>query len=112
MPIRDTYWNIHQNYPWAEVVLYITQALGMGILLGRLWMRGHKWLQGEGQSKLRFDHLWQRLGRVGKFAIAQVKIARNRYAGLMHLSLFFAMIVLFIGTALATLDWDIAHLIF
>lgn len=112
MPFRDTYWNIHQNYPWAEVVLYLAQALGVGVLVARLWLRGQKWLQGEGPSKLRFDRFWQRLERVGKFAIAQVRIARDKYAGLMHLSMFFAFIVLFIGTTLATLDWDIAHLIF
>lgn len=111
MPFRDTYWNIHQNYPWAEVVLYVTQALGVGILLGRLWLRSQQWLKGEGANRLRFDRFWQRLGRVLKFAVAQVKIARDSYAGLMHLSLFFAIIVLFIGTALATIDYDIGVLL-
>ena len=61
MPFRDTYWNIHQNYPWAEVVLYVTQALGVGILLGRLWLRSQQWLKGEGPNKLRFDRFWQRV---------------------------------------------------
>ena len=30
----------------------------------------------------------------------------------MHLTIFWGMIALFIGTIVATIDWDVAHLIF
>lgn len=107
MPFRDTYWNIPH---WAELLLYITQAVGVAILVARLYLRARLWLKGRGSLPL--DRPTERLGRVLRFAIAQVRIARERYAGIMHLSIFFAFVVLFIGTALATIDYDIGVLIF
>ncbi len=107
MPFRDTYWNIPH---WAELLLYITQGLGVAILIVRLYQRTRLWLKGRGSLPL--DRPAERWGRVLRFAIAQVRIARERYAGIMHLSIFFAFVVLFIGTVLATIDYDIGVLIF
>ncbi len=107
MPFRDTYWNVPH---WAQLLLYIVQGMGVAILVGRLYLRVKLWL--EGQGRLDFDHFWERVGRVLEFAVAQVRIARERYAGIFHLSIFFAFIFLFIGTVLATIDYDIAVLIF
>jgi len=106
-PFRDTFWNIPQ---WAEVLLYISQGLGLTILIGKLSLRVQLWLKGQG--KLKADRLRERIGRVIQYALAQVHIARERYAGIFHLSLSLAMIVLFIGTVLATIDYDIGVLIF
>ncbi len=102
MPFRDTYWNVPH---WASVLLYVVQAVCVAILLGRLYLRASLWLKGRGSLPL--DHFWARLGRVWRYALAQVRIARQRYAGIMHLSIFLAFVVLFIGTALATIDYDI-----
>ncbi len=102
MPFRDTYWNVPN---WAIVLLYVTHAVCVAILVGRLYLRGSVWLRGRGG--LQFDRLGARLGRVWRYALAQVGIARQRYAGIMHLSVFLAFIVLFIGTALATIDYDV-----
>ncbi len=106
-PFRDTYWNIPE---WAEIALYVSQALAVAVLAAKLYLRAQLWLKGDG--KLEFDHFWQRTGRVLKHAVMQLRIARQTYAGLMHLSIFFAFIFLFIGTALATVDYDVWHLIF
>src|SRR5687768_3343507 len=107
MPFRETYWNIPE---WARVLLYVSNFLAIAILAGRLWLRAAQWQKGDG--KLPFDHLPERLSRVGKHVFLQLRTARQTYAGLMHLSIFFAFITLFIGTALATLDYDVWHLIF
>lgn len=107
MPFRDTYWNIPH---WAELLLYVVQGAGVAVLVGRLYLRSRLWMKGRG--RLQADRFWERVGRVLRYAIAQARIARERHAGIMHLSLFAAMIVLFIGTALATIDYDIAVLIF
>jgi Fe-S oxidoreductase len=107
MPFRDTYWNIPH---WAELLLYVVQGAGVAVLLGRLYLRSRLWLKGRGS--LQIDHFGERVRRVLRYAIVQVRIARERYAGIMHLSLFAAMIVLFIGTTLATIDYDIAVLLF
>jgi Fe-S oxidoreductase len=106
MPFRDTYWNIPH---WAEIMLYIAQALGIGVLVGRLYLRTKLWLKGQGTFTV--DRVWQRAMRVFRYAVAQVRITRERYRGIMHLSIFFALIVLFIGTALATIDYDIGVLL-
>ena len=42
----------------------------------------------------------------------QGKLAVDPYALVMHLGIFFGMFVLFIGTALATVDQDIGFLMF
>jgi Fe-S oxidoreductase len=106
MPFRDTYWNIPA---WGPTALYITQFLAVAILLGRLYMRSRLWQAGDG--KLHFDHFGERLGRVGKHVLLQLRIARENYSALMHVSIFVAFIFLFIGTALATLDYDVWHLV-
>jgi Fe-S oxidoreductase len=106
-PFRDNYWNIPH---WAELLLYITQGVGIAILTARLYLRTRLWLKGQGG--LPTDRVWRRLGRVFKYAVAQVRIARERYGGIMHLSVFAAFVVLFLGTALATIDYDIGELIF
>ena len=106
MPFRDTYWNIPH---WASWLLYIMQALALAVLLGRLYLRISLWLKGNGS--LPVDRFWKRLGRVWRYALAQTRIARERYAGIMHLSMFLAFVVLFIGTLLATIDYDIWVLI-
>lgn len=107
MPFRDTYWNIPD---WAITLLYATQALGLIVLLGKLWLRRNMWYKGEG--KLPTDRFWERLRRVFKYAVAQVRILRENYSGIMHMSIFLSLIVLFIGTALATIDYDIFVLLF
>lgn len=107
MPFRDTYWNIPN---WAELLLYVVQALGIAILIGRLYWRANLWRKGQGE--FRFDQPGERLRRVWKFTVAQVRVMRQTYAGVFHMSLFLALIVLFIGTVLATIDYDIAVLIF
>ena len=106
MPFRETYWNIPE---WAEIVMYTLQAVAVAVLAGRLYRRFVLWLKGDG--KLSFDHLGERTGRVIRHAVLQLRTARETYAGTMHLSLFAAFIFLFIGTALATVDYDIWYLI-
>jgi Fe-S oxidoreductase len=107
MPFRDTYWNIPG---WTILLMFVSQGLGIAILVARLYLRGKLWLKGQGG--LPFDRFWGRLGRVLEYGVAQVRITRERYAGIMHLAVFFSFVVLFIGTALATVDYDIGVLLF
>ncbi|GAB4476800.1 MAG: heterodisulfide reductase-related iron-sulfur binding cluster [Anaerolineae bacterium] len=100
-PFRDTLWNIPE---WAVILLYVTNFLGIALLIGKFWLRSRLWLKGQGAVQV--DRLPQRLGRVLKFAGAQVKIARKTYAGIFHLSLFIAFIFLLIGTTLVFIEYD------
>lgn len=105
-PCRWTMWNVEGQ----EMFLYILMGLSVLILLGRLWIRIQAWRKGQGE--LEFDHPIERLGRVLKYVLAQSRILRDRLPGMMHAGMFFGFTALFIGTALATLDQDIAYKIF
>ncbi|HLV45102.1 MAG TPA: heterodisulfide reductase-related iron-sulfur binding cluster [Aggregatilineales bacterium] len=107
MPFRDTYWNIPS---WAITIMFASQALGLMVLVGKFYLRRNVWYKGEG--RLPTDRFWERLRRVFDYGVAQVRIVRERYSGIMHLSVFFSMFVLFLGTTLATIDYDIYVLIF
>lgn len=102
VPFRDNFWNIPH---WAQIFLYFTMAIAtLAMALGVYW-RIQMWRKG--QPSGRFDRLGERFNRLVKYAIAQVKILSQRYPGLMHLGIFWGFILLFIGTALATLDADV-----
>ncbi len=102
VPFRDNFWNVPY---WAQIFLYFTMAIAtLAMLLGIYW-RIRIWRQG--QPTVRFDRLGERFGRLVKYAVAQLKILDQRYPGLMHLGIFWGFVLLFIGTALATLDVDV-----
>ncbi len=44
--------------------------------------------------------------------LAQRATLDEKYPGLMHFAIFWGMLVLAVGTALATVDWDVTHLFF
>src|SRR5574341_248873 len=106
IPARDALWNIPE---WAHLFMYFSQALAAAILIAKLYQRGRLWLKGQGQVRL--DHFWQRVWRVILYGFGQVRIAREKFAGTMHLSFFWAFVFLFIGTVLALIDYDLGELI-
>jgi Fe-S oxidoreductase len=106
MPIRPTFWNIPH---WAEIALYISSALAVAVLIGKLYLRFLIWRKG--QTRPTFDRLPQRIGRLLRYGLVQSRTNREGYAGSMHTSMFAGFLILFVGTALATIDWDITRLI-
>ena len=54
----------------------------------------------------------QRTLRTLKYGVAQVRILRQRYPAVMHLAIFWTMVLFFIGTVLGSLDTDVFELIF
>jgi Fe-S oxidoreductase/nitrate reductase gamma subunit len=102
VPFRDNFWNVPY---WAQIFLYFSMAVAvLAMLLGIYW-RIRIWRAG--QPAVRFDRLDERFRRLLKYGIAQVKILNQRYPGLMHFGIFWGFGLLFIGTALATLDADV-----
>jgi Fe-S oxidoreductase/nitrate reductase gamma subunit len=101
-PFRDNFWNIPQ---WAQAFLYFVMAIAtLALLLGVYW-RIQVWRKG--RPDIRFDRLCDRFDRLLRYAIAQTKILSQRYPGVMHFGIFWAFLLLFVGTVLATLDADI-----
>jgi len=102
VPFRDNFWNIPQ---WAQVFLYFIMAIAtLALLLGVYW-RIQVWRKG--RPDIRFDRLSDRFDRLLRYAVAQTKILSQRYPGVMHFGIFWAFLLLFVGTVLATLDADI-----
>ncbi|MCI0519102.1 MAG: 4Fe-4S dicluster domain-containing protein [Chloroflexi bacterium] len=105
MPIRETFWNIPH---WAEIAQYVLGFLSIAIFLWGVWRRVRVWRQG--QPEARRDRPMARLRAAFVHGVGQIRLARDPYAAVMHLSIFWGMAALLLGTALATVDWDVTRL--
>jgi Fe-S oxidoreductase len=77
-------------------------GLATVVLLFRLFQAVSLWWR-LGQREVRWDHLLQRVGRVIKYGIVQVRVLSQRYPGIIHVTLAWSFFVFFIGTLLATI---------
>ena len=109
-PIRPLFYNIHENYRWAEVLAYLLGGLAVILFLIGVYKHFKRWRSGRSEPFPVFTT--ERLKSFIKYAFFQGRLATDGYAIVMHLCIFFGMCVLFAGTALATIDQDVAHLIF
>jgi len=103
LPCRFNLWNIPS---WAQIGLYVTMTVASLIMLIGLFRRIRLWRQGQPYPAL--NELPERVRRLFTYGFRQDRINRQPYSGLMHASIFWGFVTLFIGTALATVDADIA----
>src|SRR5919201_6395747 len=114
-PIRETFINIPE---WAEVALYLGSVVSVAVLAWGLWRRMRLWQIGRQTLRDMLMQDWlktnvpQGIKQVLIYVFGQKRLVRKAYAGTMHVGLFWGFVLLFIGTALATIDWDITRLIF
>ena len=105
-PVRLGFWNVPI---WGEIGVYVLGLLAVavciwGIVLNvRLWHAHRKEKRAE-QSASRWKD-------VLLAAFGQKKI-RETPMGRAHFYLAWGFFLLFCGTALATLDWDVGHYVF
>src|SRR5205823_14346579 len=104
VPFRDTFWNVPA---WAQVGLYVGGAIAVAIFAWGLWERARLWRRG--RSEDRFDRIPERLGLVARHALGQARVLTQAYPGVMHAIMFWGFLALFMGTVLATIDWDITR---
>jgi Fe-S oxidoreductase/nitrate reductase gamma subunit len=102
IPFRDTFWNVP---PWAQIALYVGGAVAIAIFAYGLWQRIALWRQGLPEH--RFDRVPERLALVARHALGQVRTLSQAYPGVMHAIMFWGFLALFMGTVLATIDYDI-----
>ena len=102
VPFRDTFWNVPG---WAQVALYVGGLVAIAIFTYGLWQRVTLWRRGLPED--RFDRIPERIGRVLTHALGQVRTLSQAYPGVMHAIMFWGFLALFMGTVLATLDWDL-----
>ncbi|MBI5303005.1 MAG: 4Fe-4S dicluster domain-containing protein [Chloroflexi bacterium] len=100
---RPTFWNIPE---WLQIAVYLGGLVAILIFAYGLWLRVQHWRKGKGTFS--YQPLGERLKQWLVMGVATKKVALDHQpAGAMHVSLMWGMIILFIGTALATIDWDI-----
>jgi Fe-S oxidoreductase/nitrate reductase gamma subunit len=105
-PVRETFWNIPH---WAELTQYLLGVLSVLVCAAGVYrrVRGWRW----GRPERLAGTLRDRVGAVVAYALAQLRILTDHFSGTMHLALFWGMAVLFLGTVLATVDWDVTRLL-
>src|SRR5512146_2981588 len=102
---RPTFWNIPE---WLHIAVYLAGAVAILVFLYGLSLHVKLWRRGQG--KVSWEPLSVRLRYWLTNGVATKKVVVDRPTpGFMHLNLMWGMIILFIGTALATIDWDITR---
>ncbi len=114
-PSRPIMWNVPH---WAEIVFYLLIPLVLAAFVaGAIW-RVRKWFIGraepgdEGFVKTLLGAFHPR--RLAKWftpALFQSRLSPDAFSLAMHWAIFWGMVVLAIGTALATVDQDFAYLL-
>lgn len=107
VPCRIGWWNI--PIP-LRVIFFVMMAVAVGLMAYGLVRRVQLWRRGQPQAG--FDQPWRRLKRVFRYAVVQARILRQSYPAVMHLTIFWTMVLFFIGTVLGSLDTDVFELIF
>ncbi|MCF7669229.1 MAG: 4Fe-4S dicluster domain-containing protein [Verrucomicrobia bacterium] len=106
-PVRQTFWNVPH---WAEIAQYAGGGLAVIIFLYGLWRHIKRWKSGRSEKlEGTFGH---RLTLLVKYGLFQGRLSNDAQSLLMHLFIFWGMAVLALATAIATVDWDVAHLLF
>jgi Fe-S oxidoreductase len=102
VPFRDTFWNVPG---WAQVGLYVGGLIAIAIFAWGVWQRVQRWRAGGPEN--RFDRIPERLKLVALHVLGQARVLSQAYPGIMHATMFWGFLALFMGTVLATIDWDI-----
>jgi len=102
IPFRDTFWNVPF---WAQVLLYVGAIAALATFAYGMWQRIRLWRAGGPED--RFDRIPDRVKLVAKHALGQVRTLSQAYPGVMHAIMFWGFLALFMGTVLATIDYDI-----
>ena len=103
MPVeRVEYWGIPPEWN-PSLLAYSLMALGTLVLLLRLYRHASLWWR-VGRPEMRWDRPLVRTGRLLKYVVAQFKVLRERYSGVMHVALAWSFFVFFLGGILAAAD--------
>jgi Fe-S oxidoreductase/nitrate reductase gamma subunit len=108
-------WNVPH---WAEITLYaMIPVVTIAVLVGLVW-RVRKWFLGQaepGTPTIKQQLLQalqpKRLAELIKPAFFQSRLSSDVFSLLMHQAIFWGMVFLFLGTALATVDQDFTNLL-
>jgi heterodisulfide reductase subunit C/nitrate reductase gamma subunit len=100
---RETFWMISFEY---KVVLYVLAAVAMGVFAFGFYRRYRLWECGRREKvswrdvKANFAYLWD-------MALKQKKLQHDKLYGFIHRFISYGFVILFIGTCLVFVDYDL-----
>lgn len=99
IPVRPTFWNVPL---WGEIAVYVLgiAAVAAFIYGASIYFKKVK-MQKLPEDVLRRKRIWEEI-------VLQKKV-RQTTMGRVHFALVVGFFLLFLGTAAATLDWDVGH---
>ena len=92
--------------PWGPIAVYTIMMTAAVVMLVRLFLYARPWWM-VGRKEMRWDKPMVRLGRVIQNTIAQMRILRQTYPGIMHVAMAWAFFVFFAGTAASAIHGHI-----
>ena len=112
---RPIMWNVPH---WAEIVMYLMIPLVLAVFTAGVVWRVRKWFIGQSEpgdeglvkTLLHAVHP-RRLFEWFPPALFQSRLSPDLFSLVMHLAIFWGMVVLAVGTALATVDQDFTNLL-
>lgn len=105
---RPTFWNIPEP---IQIAIYLVSALVAAFFMYGFYRHVRLWRKGKG--KFSFDQFGKRARNFLTLGVATRKVAFDKQpAGFMHLNIMWGIVILFVGTALATIDWEFMRLLF
>lgn len=104
MPVRPAFWNVPL---WGEVGVYIVGILAVVVCAWGV-LRQWKCMRGDASKPIPEDP--SRTRRIVN-TVLQKRVVETK-AGRVHAMLVAGFFLLFLGTATATLDWDVGHYVF
>lgn len=105
MPTREVFSRFGLG---SEVLFYVLALLALVVFFWGIYVRVRKYGRGRGVN--RFDRLGSRILQAAQLVARNATLMRkDAYAGLGHLAIMWGFIVLFLGTAILTLDYDLVR---
>jgi len=109
-PLRPTFCSIPA---WGQLFVYLAGAITILIFAYGIYLHVKAWQAGQGPiSGRRRVPASVLVRRFFKYVLGQKAVLRRRYPGIFHIGIFWGFLLLFVGTALATIDFDVLHLFF
>ncbi|MFZ3089200.1 MAG: heterodisulfide reductase-related iron-sulfur binding cluster [Nitrospirota bacterium] len=96
---REILWNIPL---WASAGIYLLLLAVLIIAVRRAFYYYSLWMKGQGNVKI--DRIGRRIRDLFIYTIGHKKTISDKYAGFMHLLIFFGFLTLFIGTVIVWIE--------
>ncbi len=107
---RESYFNVGGMHGFMRWGVYIFLVIAGVYILYSLIQRVRIWRKGK--PELRTDFHEKRIIALIKYVFLQKKVLRENYAGIMHASLFYGFVGLFIVTLILLVQEDVTELFF